>query len=197
MDIAISNWFYSTFATNKVFAIFWAIVSFLGNTWAVVVTSAIFLCFKKTRKLGLYVAITCLFVFVSNSLIIKPIIERPRPFVSYPEFTVFCENAGMELPKNYSMFSGHSANSMAMAMLVFMFSKKWGGIAFIYPFMIGISRIALCVHYATDVLTGWVFGAVVAVGLYYLMEMFIKNYKLSKGKNNGKNSSSVSEQTQD
>ena len=197
MDFAISNWLYNTFGANKAFAIFWAIVSFFGNTWAVVVTAAVMLCFKKTRKLGLYIAITCIFVFVSNSLVIKPIIERPRPFVSHPEFTIMCENAKMELPKNYSMFSGHAANSMAMAMLAFKFSKKWGGISFIYPFMIGISRIALCVHYATDVLAGWIFGAVVALGLYYLMEMFIKNYKLSKGKNNGKDSSSISESTQD
>ena len=79
-----------------------------------------------------------------------------------------------------------------MAMLVFMFSKKWGGIAFIYPFMIGVSRVALCVHYATDVLTGWAFGAVVAIGLYYLLEFFWKVYIEKKGIKNGKNSSSIS-----
>ena len=160
-------------------------------------SSALLLCFKKTRKLGFYIAIVCTFVFVANSLIIKQIIQRPRPFVSHPEITLLCENAGMELPRNYSMFSGHSANSMAMAMLVFMFSKKWGGIAFIYPFMIGVSRITLCVHYATDVITGWAFGALVAIGLYYLMEKIIKKYLTIKGTSNGKDSSSISEQTQD
>jgi undecaprenyl-diphosphatase len=196
MDFAISNWIYNTFGANKAFAIFWAIVSFLGNTWAVVVTSAVLLWFKKTRKLGVYIAITCLMVFVMNSIVIKNLIERPRPFVLHPEFAVICENAGMDLLRSYSMFSGHAANSMAMAMLVFKASKKWGGIAFIYPFMIGISRIALCVHHTTDVLAGWAFGAIVAIGLYYLLEFFWNNYINKKGKNNGKNSSSISKQTQ-
>ena len=192
MDFAISNWIYSTFGANEAFAIFWAIVSFLGDTWAVVITSAVLLCFKKTRKIGVYIAITCLMVFVMNSIIIKNLIERPRPYVTHPEFAVICKNAGMELLRSYSMFSRHSANSMAMAMLVFMFSKKWGGIAFIYPFMIGISRVALCVHYATDVLAGWAFGAIVAIGLYYLLEFFWKVYIEKKGLKNGKNSSSIS-----
>ena len=97
MDFAISNWIYNTFGTSKAFAIFWAIVSFLGNTWAVVVASALMLCFKKTRKLAVYIAITCFMVFVMNSIIIKNLIERPRPFVTHPEFAIICENAGMEL----------------------------------------------------------------------------------------------------
>lgn len=193
MDFAISNWIYNTFGTSKAFAIFWAIVSFLGNTWAVVVASALMLCFKKTRKLAVYIAITCFMVFVMNSIIIKNLIERPRPFVTHPEFAIICENAGMKLLRSFSMFSGHAANSMAMAMLVFKVSKKWGGVAFIYPFMIGLSRIALCVHYTTDVLTGWLFGAFVAISLYHLLEFFWNNYIDKKGKNNGKNSSSISE----
>lgn len=191
MDFAVSNWFYTTFGANKAFAIFWAIVSFLGNTWAVVVTCAALLCFKKTRKLGFYIAITSLIVFVANSIVIKNLIKRPRPFVTNPEFAVICENAGMRLLRSYSMFSGHAANSMAMAMLIFKFSKKWGGIAFIYPFMIGVSRVALCVHYTTDVLAGWVFGALVAISFYYLMEFFWKICIEKKGINNGKNSSSI------
>ena len=197
MDFAISNWIYNTFGTNKAFAIFWAIVSFLGDTWVVVVASIALFSFKKTRKLGVYIVITCLIVFVINSIIIKNLIERPRPYVTHPEFAVICNNAEMELLRSYSMFSGHSANSMAMAMLVFMFSKKWGGIAFIYPFMIGVSRIALCVHYVTDVLAGWAFGAVVAIGLYYLLEFFWNICIERRGMKNGKDSSSISEQTQD
>ena len=69
---------------------------------------------------------------------------------------------------------------------MFMFSKKWGGIAFIYPFMIGLSRVCLCVHYFTDVLVGWVVGAGVAIAVFYVLNWIIKYYVTKKENGNGK-----------
>ncbi len=193
MDLAISKWIFNTFHTNKAFAIFWALMSFLGNLWAFVAITILLLCFKKTRKIGLFMAVSCGVVWVLNSWILKPLIARPRPFVSTPELAGLCELAGMRLPPAFSMASGHAANSMAIAMTIFMFSKKWGGISFIYPFMIGLSRVCLCVHYFSDVVTGWIIGALVAIACHYLLNLLIKYYVSKKEKKNGKISSSVSE----
>ena len=193
MDLAISEWIFSTFHTNKAFAVFWAVISFLGNLWAFVVITALLLCFKKTRKIGMFLAVSCGLVWVLNSLILKPLIARPRPFMANPDLAGLCELAGMSLPPEFSMASGHAANSMAIAMTVFMFSKKWGGVVFIYPFMMGLSRICLCVHYASDVLVGWVIGAAVAIACHYLLNLLIKYFVSKKEKKNGKVSSSISE----
>lgn len=140
--------------------------------------------------------VSCSAVWVLNSVILKPIIARPRPFVTLPALSGICELAGVDLPPEYSMASGHAANSIAIAMTIFMFSKKWGGIALIYPFLVGLSRICLCVHYSSDVIVGWLIGAVVAVAIHYLLNLIIKDFNSKKEKKNGKVSSSISEQTQ-
>ena len=193
MDLAISNWIYNTFGTNKFFASFWKIITMIGSEWIIIAAVLVLIAFKKTRKLGIYMLIACGGAWVLNSMILKPIIERPRPFVDHPDLAGICNLAGLELPDEFSMPSGHSIVSMAVAMSVFMFSKKWGGIAFIYPFMIGLSRICLCVHYFTDVLVGWVVGAGVAIAVYYALNWLIKYYLTKKENGNGKDSSSVSE----
>lgn len=194
MDLTISKWIYNTFGKNEFFANFWKVITMLGSEWVIIGVVLLLLAFKKTRKIGIYMLIACGGAWIFNSIILKPIIGRSRPFVESPELAGICNLAGLELPDEFSMPSGHSVISMAVAMSVFMFSKKWGGIAFIYPFMIGLSRICLCVHYVTDVIVGWLVGAGVAIAVFYVLNLIIKYYITKKEKSNGKDSSSVSEQ---
>lgn len=197
MDLAISHWINNTFGENKAFAVFWKIITYLGSEWFLMALFLVFLCMKRTRKMAIYMIIAIGGTWVINNLIIKEIVARPRPFITDPTLTNMCELAGMELPDEYSMASGHASISMAVAMSIFMFNKKWGGISFAYPFMVGISRICLCVHYLTDVVAGWCLGAIVGVCVYYVLNFLVKKFILDKEKRNGKDSSSVSEQTQD
>ena len=197
MDLRISHWITNTFGENKAFAWFWRVITELGSAWLLIALVVVLMAIKKTRKLGFYMLIAIGGTWVLNSVIIKEIVARPRPFVADPELVKLCELVKMEFPDGFSMASGHASITMAVAMSVFMFNKKWGGISFIYPFMVGISRVCLCVHYLTDVLTGWIIGAVVAIAVYYVLNLLIKYYISKKGKKNGENSSSVSEQTQD
>ncbi len=82
----------------------------------------------------------------------------------------FFEDFNVDVPSSYSFPSGHTGNAFAVAMaLTLMMKKKSVAIpAFILAFLIGISRLYLCVHYPTDVLAGIVVGCLCGVGGYFI-----------------------------
>jgi undecaprenyl-diphosphatase len=94
---------------------------------------------------------------------IKEMVDRPRPHV-VPQLTDVSSE---------SFPSGHSAMSAAvyltlgglLAQTVSRFSLKLYFIfcAMLVTFLVGLSRIALGVHYPTDVLAGWITGLIWAL----------------------------------
>ena len=126
--------------------------------------------------------------WVFNDLVLKLIIKRDRPFVTYPELENMCKLAGESLPDGYSMFSGHSATAMAVAVAITFFSRKWGSIAVVVAFLIGLSRIVLCVHYPTDVFGGFIVGIAFSIGLHYLTNLGFKILSSIRRKKDEKNS---------
>jgi len=184
MDLAISNWIFDTFGNSKALAIIFRIITELGCKYAIITAVAVLLIFKKTRKLGVYAMFACGFAFCINNLILKNVIERARPFIENPELVGMSNLAGYELPDGYSMASGHSTASMALAVMVMLFHKKWGFVTIPYAVLVGVSRIFLCVHYLTDVLVGFAIGASLAVGFYFLLNYLYKVYLKKKENKN-------------
>jgi len=80
----------------------------------------------------------------------------------------------------YSFFSAHASNSMAVA--VFFASLLRKQIKFIPVFLIvwailvGYSRIYIGVHFPTDVLFGFGFGATIGWLMYKLMLLFFRKF---------------------
>lgn len=100
------------------------------------------------------------------STILKYGIDRPRPFVTYPDIQKCAEGGSPSFP------SGHTSDAFAMATAVSLAYPKWYIItpAFIWAGAVGYSRMALGVHYPSDVLV----GALVGVGSAYLCHMLNK-----------------------
>ena len=188
MDYNVLSWINRTFSSNKFVAVLARIFSFIGDVWGMIAIIGLLLCFKKTRKVGLYVIVAGGLTWVVNDLIIKFIIKRDRPFVTYPELKNMCELAGLTLPYGYSMASGHASTSMAVAVAIMFFSRKWGSVAVFIAFLIGLSRIVLCVHYPTDVLAGFLIGVVLSIGLNYLTNLGLKIINSIRRIKNEKNS---------
>lgn len=188
MDYAVLTWVNNTFGNSRFFAVVSRLLSFIGSKWGMIALVVLLLAFKKTRKVGLFVMIAGGATFIINDFIIKNIVKRDRPFVTYEELKNMCVLAGEELPDGYSMTSGHSATSMAVAVAIMFFSRKWGGVAIGVSVLIGLSRLGLCVHYPTDVLLGWIVGAVLAVGLHFATKYALKFINLKWGNKNEKNS---------
>lgn len=116
-----------------------------------------FFLWKKRNHEALNVLIIALSSLGMMSLL-KNLFQRERPF-----------NPFVEGITNYSFPSGHAFMSVAFfGLLVVYFIRyvesKWLqliliSILFLLVFGIGISRIYLRVHYSTDVLAGWICGA--------------------------------------
>ena len=176
MDLAISRWFYETFSNNKPLSMVMRILTEIGSWWFIVGAVIVLLCFKKTRKLGVFVGFACLFAYVANNLIIKNIVQRARPFEVDGSLAGICNLVGYELPPDYSMASGHSTATMAFAFMVFLFNKKAGAFAIIASVVVGLTRIYLCVHFLTDVIVGFIVGITFAILVYFLLKYICNKY---------------------
>lgn len=178
MDYAISNWVLNTFGGSKFFAVLSSILTFWGSTWAVTLVLAILVYCKKSRNVGICCTLAVLMSLLINNVILKNIVQRPRPFEEYEAMYRICELANYAPPTGYSMASGHASATMAVAVALFMFSKKWGAVAISASIVVGLTRVALLVHYMTDVLVGWAIGAALAIGVYYLFRYVYKKIQI-------------------
>lgn len=190
MDLRIANWIYDTFGSSKAMLTIANVLTHIGDAVTIIALIAILLIFKKTRKIGLYSMVAVLIAFSINNYVLKNIIERERPFVQNPELINALELISYKVPSGHSMPSGHANASMCLAVSVFMFDKKLGAFGISLSVICGITRMILCVHFLTDVLVGFAFGASVAIGIHYLMNFIIKKINERKVTKNENNSSS-------
>lgn len=143
--------------------------TFVGEPLVLLSIIAVFSIYMFIAKQILLVrvgAITALLLLVSPLL--KIIFQRSRPEVIF---------ASINQPKSYSFPSGHAYMSMlVLGLLAYLaitrLHQPWGIIIAIllavFILGIGLSRIYLGVHYASDVLAGWVIAAVVLICLIKL-----------------------------
>ena len=109
---------------------------------------------KQLQKEALYVAGG----FVVSSIVtqgMKRIIQRDRPFVTYP-FIVKRDLGG-----SYSFPSGHTSAAFCTATSLSLLFPKWYVIvpSYLYAATVGYARMYQGVHYPSDVLAGAVVGA--------------------------------------
>jgi membrane-associated phospholipid phosphatase len=115
----------------------------------------------------------------SISTLLKYSLDRPRPFVTYPDIQKCADGGSPSFP------SGHTSDAFAMATSVSLVHPKWYIIApaFIWAGAVGYSRMDLGVHYPSDVLV----GAFVGAGSAYLCHVINKRLNpLSFYKKKGK-----------
>lgn len=128
----------------------------LGNVGIIwIITGATLLCFKKYRYWGAMILVALIFTFVIDEVVLKNLIDRPRPFVVNTDITLLIPE-----PSGSSFPSGHAATSFACAYVIFKCNKKMGIIALSVAAVIAFSRIYLYVHYPSDILVGAILGLI-------------------------------------
>ncbi len=128
-----------------------------GYLW--IAATVILLIPQKTRKIGIISGVALLGSLVVNNEIIKNLVRRPRPFMTFTDLKILISR-----PSQFSFPSGHSSSSFAAAAVFYRYlPKKFGVPALVLACFIAFSRLYVGVHYPTDVLA----GALVGVGLSY------------------------------
>ena len=130
------------------------LVSFLGNGGLIWICIAVgLLCFGKTRRYGVMVAVALLLGLLIGNLILKPLVARPRPCHLHPQVELL-----IPVPQDYSFPSGHTLSGFAAAGVLFSMRRRVGVAAFILAGLIALSRMYLYVHYPSDIAAGVLLG---------------------------------------
>ena len=155
---------------------FFKTITRFGDEEVLILIVVACLIFIKNRRIGGSIAINLASVGLINHLL-KEIIQRPRPPI---EFRMVEESS-------FSFPSGHAMASMAFYGLIMYYVCKYvknKTVKYIFCatlsiliFLVGISRIYLGVHYASDVLAGFLFSVVYLV-LY--VTFALKIFKINK-----------------
>lgn len=151
--------------------IFAKIITAIGSGYVIIPICIISVIYFWKKKEAKYIIVNLITIFLSNQLL-KRLIERPRPV----GFRIV-EELG------YSFPSGHSMVSMAFyGFFIYLIYKKvknkyikWISIILLalLIILIGISRIYLGVHYASDVLAGFL----LSISYLGLFTHIIKEYQ--------------------
>ena len=141
-------------------------ISFLGDDGICLIIIAVFLMIpQKTRKYGTAMLLGLAIGALFTNLWLKVVIARPRPYVDqnsvfYQIWTVM----GQHSESDKSFPSGHTTAAFAsMVPLFILCRKKVSWLALVFAVLMGISRIYLGVHYASDVLGGVIVGSLAGI----------------------------------
>ena len=155
---------------------FFKIVTELGNYTVMVPIIIVFYLFNKDKSFNRYFTINLVSVFLSN-FIVKSIIRRDRPI----DINLIVEN-GFSFPSGHSMVS-FAFYGFIIYYLYYTDLKKpiKYGLMTLLSFiilLIGLSRIYLGVHYASDVIGGFLLAFIYLV--IYIKFIYKREKKASK-----------------
>ena len=133
----------------------------MGGIFLILLSFTLML-FRPTRRFGTTMLLAVSIGALITNLTVKPLVARPRPYTfDGSVYQQYWTLLGRHTESDKSFPSGHMTAAMAASTAVFLRgNRKISWTAFFFAFFMGISRIYLSVHYATDVL-----GAVITGGL--------------------------------
>ncbi|MDX6327748.1 MAG: undecaprenyl-diphosphatase [Streptomycetaceae bacterium] len=99
---------------------------------------------------------------------LRAFVERPRPFVDHDGLDVLIKGKSV-----FSFVSDHATLTMAVAVGLFLVSRKAGLLAIGVALLEGFCRVYMGVHYPTDVVGGFALGTAVALLLAPLAMMLL------------------------
>ncbi len=124
-----------------------------GELW--ILLGVMFLCFPRTRYLGVTVLLSIGLGFVTGNLVLKNVFARSRPCWIRQDAAFL-----VPVPGDYSFPSGHTLVSFEGAVSIWRHNRRWGAAALGAAVLIAFSRMYLFVHFPTDILGGAVLGVI-------------------------------------
>lgn len=157
--------------------IFWGTVTYLGDPviWSSFVILLVLIhylmdkkyikfrnseSYRKMLKNFLLLIVPTLFLALFGAEVLKLVFQVPRPCMPCPG-----EGCNPFCLETFSFPSGHTSTMTGVASALFLLfgRRKRYLLVFIFPVLIGVSRIALGVHTVFDVLAGFAVGLIVTL----------------------------------
>ena len=162
------------YARNPILDRIMIFITTLGNGGMIWIAATVILMIpKKPRKVGIMSAVALLGSLLINNHLIKNIVQRPRPFVTFTDLQII-----IPTPSEFSFPSGHTSSSFAAASVFYThLPKKIGVPAIVLAGLIGLSRLYVGVHYPTDVIAGIFMGIFLGYLAKYIVQLFEKKLK--------------------
>src|ERR671936_566034 len=90
-------------------------------------------------------------------------VDRPRPFVADPgSVHLFVRHAA-----DPGFPSDHATAAFAIATALMLRNRVWGAVVLVLAAILSVGRVAMGIHYPSDVLAGAVLGSVAALALWW------------------------------
>jgi undecaprenyl-diphosphatase len=188
IDNLISNYF-RHIGGNFTIDISMIIISSIGDLFSMLIIGIILTIIRRTRKIGLIFLISIVILSISI-MYIKPLIGRSSPLEQYipqyymPEKYIIENDSMMPIAWDLSFPSNHVARNTAFIIIIgywFSFFKNntWiGKLLWLFPMMIGVSRLYLLQHYFFDIIGGALYGVIISIILCKMLKLnepFITN----------------------
>jgi undecaprenyl-diphosphatase len=94
--------------------------------------------------------------------ILSRIVDRPRPFVAHADAVhLFARHAA-----DASFRSDHATAAFAIGVALLLRQRAWGAVVLVLATILAVGRVAMGVHYPSDVIAGAALGSAVALALW-------------------------------
>ena len=158
---------------------FWKIITKQLN-WAPFILAVFYLIQRKIgwKNLGIVILFLAVLIAFTDQItnLFKYSFERLRP----------CNDTDVNgiariviHRDSFSFFSGHASNSMATTTFIFLLLRKhykFTFLLFLFPLIFAFSRIYLGLHFPSDILVGYLFGATFGLIFYKLFAFLGRKY---------------------
>lgn len=181
-EVALQQWLQGMINSDIGVSIVSFITMFGEEMVMIAVLGFLYWCYDK--KFGRFVGLNILVGIVVNPML-KNLAFRRRPYFDHEGIKILKPvDASADIyniaEQGYSFPSGHTTNSTMLYSSLAMYKKKNKVLlvlAFVIPFLVGVSRVMLGAHYVTDVLCGWVVGTLLML-LFAYLQTHVKNENL-------------------
>lgn len=174
-DIALLNWMHHHRIPQSVH-----FLQFISDTTTILSIALVVLVLvlalvlrSKPMRMKFFMLVTVLILVLLIAQGLKSMIDRDRPFTTFPDIEKLSSGGDSSFP------SGHTLEAFAVAAAIASLFNRRRFILPVYTwaFLVAYSRIALGVHYPSDVLAGIILGSMTG---WLIPCLFMRVFRMPK-----------------